>query len=114
MAIPEKPSIGFSEVWAMEGGFSVRLTRLLNGHVEVRLIHDAVNIACRVASFRWERLMRDLPGLNADGGAELPGNQLGEPEHAEPRSIPVEDVKEQILEIDEAGIVHELGETDGG
>ena len=57
--------IGFSEVYAMEGGFSVRLTRLHNGHVEVRLIHDAVNIAVHVTSFRWIRLKRDLPELNA-------------------------------------------------
>ena len=66
----EQKDVGCSEVYAMEGGFSVRLTRMHNGHVEVRLIHDAVNIAVRVASFRWIRLMRDLPGLNAQSPAE--------------------------------------------
>ena len=62
--------LGFSEVYAKEGGFSVRLTRLHNGHVEVRLIHDAVNVACTVASWRWTKLMRELPSLNAPEATE--------------------------------------------
>ena len=67
----EQKDVGCSEVFAMEGGFSVRLTRMHNGHVEVRLIHDAVHIAVRVASWRWTTLMRDLPGLNESPAAEV-------------------------------------------